>query len=215
MSGPDRMNEDSFSEGQRASTRGGGLGEVKRSGSYALLAVATLAVALLGYLGYVLYPRFDLPAGTGASLFLLSAAAGVASFFSPCGFPLLVTVLARDTATGEGRLSLSRALAFGAWLSLGAAAFVLVLGFLIALGAGSLFRTVTFTSAEGIVLRSVVGSLLLLLGLIQLSVISGAAFGRVEDWIRPLITRQAHLRRERPPLGFALLGFGYLLAGFG
>ncbi|MGH2694852.1 MAG: cytochrome c biogenesis protein CcdA [Actinomycetota bacterium] len=191
------------------------MGEARRSAPFAVLALATVAVALLGYVGYLLYPRFDLPAGTGASLLLLSAAAGVASFFSPCGFPLLVTVLARDTATEEHRLSLARALRFGAWLSLGAASFVLLLGSLIALGAGTFFRTVTFTSTEGIVLRSVVGALLILLGLIQLNVIPSAAFGAVERGVRPLIAGQARLRRERPPVGFAVLGFGYLLAGFG
>lgn len=186
----------------------------RRQAPYAVLTVVTLAVALLGYAGYVLYPRFDLPAGTGASLLLLSAAAGIASFFSPCGFPLLVTVLARDT-TGDGdRLSLRRALGFGAWLSLGGAGFVLLIGLLIALGAGGFFKTVTFTSTEGIVLRVIVGTLLLYLGLVQLNVFS-APFGAVERLIRPLIGKQSSLRRDRPQLGFTLLGFGYLLAGFG
>lgn len=78
----------------------------RRHAPYAVLTILTLTVALFGYLGYVLYPRFDLPAGTGASLLLLSAAAGIASFFSPCGFALLVTVLARDArGPGDTRLS--------------------------------------------------------------------------------------------------------------
>jgi hypothetical protein len=70
---------------------------------YAALVGATGAAAVAGYVGYVLYPRFDLPAATGASLLALAAAAGIASFFSPCSFPLAVTLLARDTmppATG-------------------------------------------------------------------------------------------------------------------
>lgn len=107
-----------------------------------------------------------------------------------------------------------RALGFGVWLSLGGAGFVLLMGLLIALGAANFFKTVTFTSTEGIVLRLVVGSLLLYLGLVQLNVFS-APFGAVERSIQPLIGKQAGLRRDRPQIGFTLLGFGYLLAGFG
>lgn len=181
---------------------------------YLLLVVAALSLALLGYLGYLVYPRFDLPAGTGASLLLLSVAAGVASFFSPCGFPLLVTVVARDVTTSAAAAPMARALRAGFWLSLGAAAFVGLLGLLIAVGAGTLFASVTFTSTTGIALRATVGSLLVLLGLMQIGVLR-SAFGPVEDLVRPLLSRQAALRRDHPALGFAVLGFGYLLAGFG
>ncbi|MDT8305317.1 MAG: hypothetical protein RRC07_05225, partial [Anaerolineae bacterium] len=59
------------------------------------LVIAVLLLALAGYAGYVLYPRFALPAASGAGLLLLAAAAGLASFFSPCSFPLLATLLAR------------------------------------------------------------------------------------------------------------------------
>ncbi|MGH2748816.1 MAG: cytochrome c biogenesis protein CcdA [Actinomycetota bacterium] len=190
------------------------MSDAKPGSSYLVLVVATLAVALIGYVGYVLYPRFDLPAGVGASLLLLSAAGGVASFFSPCGFPLLVTVVSRDMAPDEGGYALARALRTGSWLSLGAATFVLLVGSLIALGAGGFFRTVTFTSAAGIVLRAIVGAFLLVMGLVQIGVLR-SPFGPVEDLIRPLLVRQAQLRRERPSVGFAALGFGYLLAGFG
>ena len=68
---------------------------------YALLVLAVAALASLAYAGYVLYPRFDLPPLQGAGLLLLAAGAGVASFFSPCAFPLLVTLLARETGADE------------------------------------------------------------------------------------------------------------------
>lgn len=54
---------------------------------YLALGLGALALALAGYLGYVFYPRFALPAGAGAGLLLLAAGAGVASFFSPCSSP--------------------------------------------------------------------------------------------------------------------------------
>jgi hypothetical protein len=71
---------------------------------YLLLTFAVGLVALAGYGGSVLYPRFDLPAVAGAALLGLAAAAGLGSFFSPCSFPLLVALLGRapggDADTG-------------------------------------------------------------------------------------------------------------------
>src|ERR671911_3017045 len=67
-------------------------------GRYWLLAAGLVLAGLAGYLGYVAFPRFDLAAGVGAGLLVLAAAAGVASFFSPCSFPLLVTLLPREGA---------------------------------------------------------------------------------------------------------------------
>src|ERR671911_1672512 len=113
--------------------------------SYAVLALATAAVALIGYLGYVFYPRFDLPAGTGATLLVLAAAAGIASFFSPCSFPLLLSMLARPIAAEaeapQGR-PFRKAATFAAALSVGAAAFLIVVGLAIAAGASTDFGDV-------------------------------------------------------------------------
>jgi hypothetical protein len=72
--------------------------ETAAGSRYALLAAATAGVALVGYFGHVFYPRFDLPAGTGVTLCVLAAGAGIASFFSPCSFPRLVSMLARPIA---------------------------------------------------------------------------------------------------------------------
>jgi cytochrome c biogenesis protein CcdA len=177
---------------------------------YALLVGVTAGAAVAGYAGYVVYPRFDLPAATGASLLALAAAAGIASFFSPCSFPLAVTLLARETTPGQQ----ARLTRLTLWLGLGALLFLVLVGALIAAGAGSLFKQVTFTSTPGITIRAIVGSLLVLLGLIQLNVLP-VSFLVVEEAAKPLLARQARLRRDRPALAFGLFGFGYLLAGFG
>jgi len=177
---------------------------------YAFLVAVTAAVAFAGYVGYVLYPRFDLPSVTGASLLLLSAAAGIASFFSPCSFPLAVTLLARETRPGQqGRMT-----RLTLWLGLGALVFLVIAGALIAAGAGVFFKQVTFTSTAGITVRAVIGALLILFGLIQLNVLPVSLLA-VEDAAKPLLARQARLRRERPALAFGLFGFGYLVGGFG
>ena len=158
---------------------------------YALLTLATAAVALVGYLGYVFYPRFDLPAGTGATLLVLAAGAGIASFFSPCSFPLLLSILARPIAaeaeTERGR-PFRRAAGFAAGLSVGASAFLVAVGLAIAAGASAYFDDVTFTSTAGITIRLVVGVLLVALGLIQLNVLP-ISFRRFEPAVHGYLRR--------------------------
>jgi cytochrome c biogenesis protein CcdA len=127
-----------------------------RGSNYALLALATAAVAVVGYLGYVFYPRFDLPAATGATLLVVAAGAGIASFFSPCSFPLLLSMLARPIAAeaqaDRGR-PFRKAATFAAALSVGASSFLILVGLGIAGGASTYFDDVTFTSAAGITIR--------------------------------------------------------------
>lgn len=205
-------------EGTAEATAGEGRGEYGGL-RYALLALGVGVLALAGYAGYELYPRFDLPAVEGAGLFLLAAGAGIASFFSPCAFPLLVTLLARDTAAPGvavrgPRTAFRRGLGFATALSLGAGTFLLLAGLIVALGGGALFEGVVFLSPEGMILRAILGGFLILLGLVQLGVLP-VPLHAVENLARPLLRAQARERRHRPAVGFALFGFGYLLAGFG
>lgn len=171
-------------------------------------------MSLAGYLGYVVYPRFDLPGVQGLALLGLAAAAGVASFFSPCSFPLLVTLLARQAVDDADAGRRARPAVFGGSLALGAAMFMLLAGVLIAFGGETLFADVTFTSTAGITIRTIVGVLLILLGAIQLGQLPISMHG-VSRFAQPLLRSQARLRRERPVAGFAVFGFGYVLAGFG
>ncbi|MGH2562538.1 MAG: cytochrome c biogenesis protein CcdA [Thermomicrobiales bacterium] len=183
---------------------------------YALFVLVVVALAVAGYIGYEIYPRFDLPASSGVGLFVLAAAAGVAAFFSPCSFGLLVTLLGREGGTAEqGQPSVRRALRFALALAAGASVFLLMSGAVIALGGSALFAGVTFTSVAGRIIRTVVGVLLILLGLVQLGRVPFASFGDIRGRMTPLLRKQARLRRERPTLGYGLFGFSYLLAGFG
>jgi cytochrome c biogenesis protein CcdA len=176
-----------------------------------MLAIGVTFVALAGYAGYVLYPRFGLPSVSGGALLVLAAGAGIASFFSPCSFPLLATVLAREAGVERAT---GRALSFAAALSLGAAAFLAIAGVAVAFGAGALFAGVTFTSVAGKTIRTLVGLGLIVLALIQLGAIN-VSFHGIDRLVRPLMRMQTVERRERPTLGYAVLGFGYVLAGFG
>lgn len=182
---------------------------------YGLVVAGTLLAGLAGYLGYVLYPRFGLPSVTGASVLLLAAAAGFAAFFSPCSFPLLATLLARQTASdAPRRRRLRRALVFATALSTGAVTFVLTVGVLFALGGRSLAGAVTFTSGSGRVIRAVVGIVLVVLGLAQTGRLQ-LNLRQFEPAVHGFLRRQARLRRKRPVAGTAVFGFGYLAAGFG
>jgi hypothetical protein len=49
---------------------------------YLLLALGVLLLAVAGYAGYVLYPRFDLPPATGVGLL-----PGLPRSFLPAPFP--------------------------------------------------------------------------------------------------------------------------------
>ena len=182
---------------------------------YGLLTAAVLVVGLAGYIGYEVYPRFDLPPLEGAGLLVLAAGAGIASFFAPCSFPLLVTLLSRQVRPSASRQSAGRPLVFATALAGGAAAFLVLLGAFVALGGSAFASSVTFTSTVGITLRIIVGSALVLLGLVQLGVFAASSFHAVEKVTKRFNRSQARLRREHPVAGFSAFGFFYLLAGFG
>ena len=182
---------------------------------YGLLVIGVAVVGMAGYVGYVVYPRFDLPAAEGAGLLVLAAAAGIASFFAPCSFPLLVTLLSRPAGGTHRRPASAKPLVYGIALAVGAAAFLLVSGVVIALGGRALFEGVTFTSTTGRALRIVVGALLVVLGLIQAGRLPGTSFRSVEGLTKELNRAQARLRRRHPVAGYTAFGFFYLLAGFG
>ncbi len=176
------------------------------------LVLAVVVIALAGYAGYVVYPRFDLPALEGAGLVILATGAGIASFFAPCSFPLLLTLLSRQSGNGGAQ---GRPVRFAGAMAAGATTFLLLFGGLIALGGQALARSVTFTSTVGITLRIVVGIALVVLGLIQFGVLSDRTFRAVEPATARLNQVQARLRRRHPIAGFMAFGFFYLLAGFG
>jgi cytochrome c biogenesis protein CcdA len=181
---------------------------------YALLAAGVVLLGLAGYVGYVTYPRFHLPSVTGAALLSLAAGAGVAAFFSPCSFPLLVTLLAKEAGPASRPGRTGRLIAFAAAFSAGILGFLAVLGMLIAAGGRGLASSVTFVSPTGIAIRITVGSLLVILGLIQGEVLPGSFHG-VERFTRPLQERHARFRRRHPVAGVMLFGFSYLLIAFG
>lgn len=182
---------------------------------YLLVVVAVALSSLGGYIGYALYPRFDLPAVTVTGLFALAVGAGVASVFSPCSFPLLMSIFGRTPGQHRKQSpSWRQSLPFAIGLSAGATAFLLIVGSVVAVFGARVFAGVVFTSTEGILLRSIVGVVLIVLGLIQMRLLP-LPVPPLQDLAEPL-TDRAVSAETRIGIGrVALFGFGYLLAGFG
>lgn len=179
---------------------------------YSVLVIVVLTLAFIGYT--LLYPRFNLPPATGASLSILAVSAAVASFFTPCSFPLLTTLLTRSIHTDQKNRTVGRAIRYGLGLALGASVFLSLVGVGIALGAGTLFAKVTFTSQIGRILRMITGGILILLGVIQLGYLS-APFDKFTSVVTPLRKLHIRIRDDHPMVGFFIFGFAYILAGFG
>lgn len=180
---------------------------------YWLLTGLTVVIALAGYAGYVLYPRFGLPPVEGLGLLGLAAASGVASFFSPCSFPLLMTLLAGHSVGNPAEDSPSPTV-FGASLALGAALFVAAVGVVIASGGAALLGGVTFASTPGRVIRLITGTLLVVLGLSQVGILGFSMHG-IARFVQPRSGGRIRRRGGDAWPRFAVFGFGYVLAGFG
>jgi cytochrome c biogenesis protein CcdA len=179
---------------------------------YLLLIIVTGLLALSGYAGFRLYPTLSQTGATDTSLFILAAMAGIASLFSPCSFPLLVTVLSRRVGEENGRFT--SLLHFATAFTIGTILFLLLTGAIISLGAAPLISRITFTSIAGRVLRFFVALLLIGVGWWQVRGRS-LTMGWLNTALQPLWRMQFRLRRRRSTVSAGLYGFGYILAGFG
>lgn len=183
-------------------------GMFRRTLAYSLLVGFVMIISLAGYGFYVWYPRFQLPIVYGLPLMVLAAGAGLASFFSPCSFPLLLVLFAR----GNGDTNESSPFTFALGLSVGASMFLLLLGASFAVGGLTVARQVTFGSTAGIALRSILGLVLIVLGFIQLGILSDRPF----RWIESKVALSPEDEKRSLTFGrYVTFGFGYILAGFG
>lgn len=176
-----------------------------------------VVIILAGYAGFRIFAGADL---SSANLYLLAVVAGVASFFSPCAFPLLPSYLSFYYMAGQDDTAVSprigRGLKLGLSSALGVISFVLVLGGIIAiLGAGA-GKSLSISGPEPSQFvrgfRGVVGLILLTLGIMQLT-------GRN---LKPKFvdafayrTRPQRDGGRSPATTLYLYGLGYNAAGMG
>lgn len=188
----------------------------QRSTKYLVLVLEVGILLLAGYLGARRSPGFQLPAPVRMGGMILAAGAGVAAFFSPCSFPLLLFQLrenvSRDAGveTREGLYSVRYTLGF----ALGIVCFFVVTGDLFGWMGQQLFGTLPYTETAWKIVRIVLGILLVSLGLVQtnLIIVDFRIFPRITSG---LLRIQAGLRQKHPLRGGALFGYTYPLAGFG
>lgn len=188
-------------------------------GLYLLLIVLLLVVVGAGYFGFWEFAATVMPQMPSYNLWALALIAGVASFFSPCAFPLLPSYLAfyGRASTRNGQVQQrSSAVGLGLSAAAGVVTFTLILGGAIGLlGAGfaSAF-SMTDPNPHPSVLwfRGIVGGLLIVLGIAQWLNVN-----LKPGWVNALVWR-ARPQRESTRGGVRTLylyGFGYTAAGIG
>jgi cytochrome c-type biogenesis protein len=183
-------------------------------GSLAVL-LAVIAAGYLGFRGFVASENLG-----SANLYLFAVVAGVASFFSPCAFPLLPSYFAFYQGAGqranETRGSASRALSFGLAAALGVVAFALVLGAVMAVLGTGIAQGLSVSDPEPNqfvrVFRGAVGAILLALGIGQL--LGWNLKPRFADAFA-FYTRPGREGEKSPATSLFLYGLGYNAAGMG
>ena len=185
---------------------------------YGALIIVFAVVIVTGYLGFRTFAMT--PTLSSANVYLFAIVAGVASFFSPCAFPLLPSYFSfyqtagrRSDGPGKGA---GKALKFGLAAALGVITFALILGAIIAVLGTGVAQSLSISAPEASqfvrIFRGVVGAILLTLGIGQLlgwnlkpTFVDAFAF-----YTRP---NQAGTRGSAANL--YLYGLGYNAAGMG
>jgi cytochrome c biogenesis protein CcdA len=191
---------------------------------WALTLIGVTVAALGGFAGFRWAATLDLGGQAGAGLVALAAVTGFAVFFSPCSFPLLVTMLAGPTTSAarsvgdrdSNDIDRSRVSGIKAALAVGfgAALFLLIAGVFVGLLGDGIARYVGFATSGGRLLRGAVAVLLVVFGLVQLGVVR-LPLARFARFAGPLERRRVAVAESHPRAGQVLYGMGFVVAGFG
>ncbi|MCI0712330.1 MAG: hypothetical protein L0154_19405 [Chloroflexi bacterium] len=163
-----------------------------------------------GYIIFRVFATTVMPDLSAYNLLALSIIAGVASFFSPCAFPLLPGYFslyyAEAENTGKAKLSLAAAS--------GVISFNLILGVIIGVVGTGLAQGLSITGDQAIftrAFRSLVGIVLIFLGIAQFRGVN----------LKPLLAdhlawrTRPHLENKNPTRSLYFYGLGYNAAGMG
>lgn len=179
---------------------------------YGLIILSVSLVTLLGYLGFVAFVKEMMPAFSNYSLYLLATVAAVATFFSPCSFPLLPGYLSVYYNTEEPR-ERKRVLQRGILAAAGVVTFTVIVGAAIALlgqgVAGSFSISNPNPSLFTRVFRVTLGTILVSLGATQLSNLT------LHSHALDALTNRFYSAARTGNKGLYLYGFGYNAAGIG
>jgi cytochrome c-type biogenesis protein len=185
---------------------------------YLGLILLLVAVVGLGYLGFRRFVVAVMPQMGAYNLLALAIIAGVASFFSPCAFPLLPGYLGfYATAESQRRQSgrVKHALKLGGAAAAGVVTFNLILGLVIGvLGVGAAtMLSISGPDPNAFVrwFRGGVGLVLIVLGLAQWRDVN------LKPYLADALAWQTRPQRDtqRPAAALYLYGLGYNAAGMG
>jgi len=194
------------------------LGKPKGAASRsAIFLVAGMMLILAGYGGFRAFASIgDMSV---VNLYILAMAAGIASFFSPCAFPLLpgyFSFYLNAQDKGKNSASLGRTLTLGMAAVFGVVTFDLLLGGGIALFGSGFASGLSISGAQGNqtvqILRGAIGVILVVLGIGQFR-----GWNLKTNFIENFVYR---LRPEREgkrssSLNLYFYGLGYTAAGMG
>lgn len=162
--------------------------------------LGAILLSVVGLLGYIIFLGYMSQNPIIISLFPLAVIAGVASFFSPCAFPLLPTAVTTNLNTGDKKNPLVNGLV--------GASGVLSLLLLLGLVVGILGQPLgALLQSNLTVIRGVIGVFLIFLAYKQYS--EKFHFGLLEKYAPKVSTNDNSLKTTY------LFGFGYTLAGSG
>lgn len=191
------------------------------SATYALylgLVLLVLAMIGLGYLGFRHFATTVMPQMGAFNLLALAVIAGVASFFSPCAFPLLPSYLSfYVTARGDSAQSAPTAHAWvlGLAAAAGVITFTLVLGAVIGLLGAGAGKALSISGPEPSLFvrwfRGGVGVILIALGVAQWLNLN------LKPGLADALAWRTRPQREtqRPATTLFFYGLGYNAAGMG
>ncbi|MFQ5942414.1 MAG: cytochrome c biogenesis CcdA family protein [Anaerolineales bacterium] len=185
---------------------------------YGGLLFVLVVVISAGYLGFRTFATT--PTLSSANLYLFAVVAGVASFFSPCAFPLLPSYFSFYQTAGrqsvEPRSGTGEALRCGLAAAFGVVTFALILGAIITVLGTGVAQGLSISGPEPSQFvrgfRGVIGAILLTLG-----------FGQLVGWnLKPrfvdafaFYTRPKQEGKRGPAVNLYLYGLGYNAAGMG
>ncbi len=179
---------------------------------YGMIVLSIALITLLGYLGFVAFLKEVMPAFGNFSLYLLAMVTAVATFFSPCSFPLLpgyLSVYYNSEEPGERKPALRR----GMLAAAGVVTFTVIVGAIIALLGQGVVSSFSISSPNPSLLtrvfRIVLGAILVSLGAVQLSNLT------FHSHALDALTSRFSSAAKTGNKGLYLYGFGYNAAGVG
>ncbi len=194
-----------------------GTNRLKAGGSWVLVAILVAALVAVGYSVFVFFIKSFSPTTGTLSLLVFAVIAGIATFFSPCSFPLLPGYLTRHLQTIDKDPKKART----SVVSNGVAAAGGVFLFDLILGLATVLIGFSFAGSLGIsgpspnlyvrVFRGTVGAFLVLLGILNLRG-TGIFHNDSLTSIGKRLMKNGELKPSRKMFAY---GFGYVSVGIG